>query len=189
MRTVSPHYSRGMTLLEVMFAVFVLSVGLIGIAGLQLVSKHSSFEAIQRTTATLLANDIAERMRANTGALASYLNTSELVVDGTEPSPACTSGASCTATQLAAHDLWEWHQAILGATDTTSAGAHTGGLVSPSACITANGTGYTIAIAWRGQTELSNPSGNTCGSGATGNPYGDSNQFRRVLAINAFIAD
>lgn len=176
---------NGFSLIEVLFAVFVLSLGILGIAALQTISKQSNFEAIQRTTATMLANDIIERMRANPDSLASYVQSAQPVTTSTEPSPACnTDTVTCSGTQLAAHDLWEWQQAILGVTD-TSGGNNTGGLVSPSACITANGTGYQVAIAWRGRTALSNPTSSACG-GATGN-YGTNNVNRRVLVINTFI--
>jgi hypothetical protein len=44
---------------------------------------------------------------------------------------------------------------------------------------------YTVAIAWRGRTPLSNPATNNCG--ATSGFYGDSNEYRRVLQFVAYI--
>ena len=46
---------RGFTLIEVMIAVFVLSIGLLGVAALQLTAKKSSHQAWQRAQAVLLA--------------------------------------------------------------------------------------------------------------------------------------
>lgn len=188
--------SNGFTLIEVLIGVFVLTIGLLGIAGLQTVAKTSNFEAIQRTTAVMLAEDIAERMRANPSNLDAYVvgNDTPITVNtGTAlPAPACTSAAPCTPAQMATFDLYQWEQAIIGATD-QSAGSNTGGLAEPSACITAGATTgeYTIAIAWRGKTPLSNPAASICGagtgfydaaSGAAGN-----NLHRRLLTLNVRI--
>ena len=56
---------RGFSLVEVMVALFVLSIAMLGIAGLQITSKRANFEAVQRTTATLLAQEFLERIRSN----------------------------------------------------------------------------------------------------------------------------
>ena len=60
------HFSqRGFTLIEVLVALFVLSVAILGIAGLQVTSKQTNFESVQRTNATFLAQELLERIRAN----------------------------------------------------------------------------------------------------------------------------
>lgn len=56
---------RGTTLIEVLIALLVLSVGLLGMAGLQMTSLKSNYSAYYRSQASLLAYDIADRMRAN----------------------------------------------------------------------------------------------------------------------------
>lgn len=56
---------RGVSLIEVLITLLVLSVGLIGLAGLQMVSIQANKSAYYRSQATLLAYDIADRMRAN----------------------------------------------------------------------------------------------------------------------------
>jgi type IV pilus assembly protein PilV len=56
---------RGFTLIETLVAVLVLSIGLLGIAALQLTSLQSNSTATQRSQATFLAYDIVDRMRAN----------------------------------------------------------------------------------------------------------------------------
>jgi type IV pilus assembly protein PilV len=55
---------RGATLVEVMVAVLILSIGLLGVAGLQMVSLKSGHSAYQRSQATWLANDLTDRLRA-----------------------------------------------------------------------------------------------------------------------------
>ncbi len=55
----------GAGLVEVLVAVVVLSIGLLGIAGMQLVSLRNNHSAWLRSEATVRAYDIMERMRAN----------------------------------------------------------------------------------------------------------------------------
>ena len=182
--------SSGFSLLEVLISMVVLSIGLLGIAGLQATSKRTSYEALQRTTAVMLTRDIIERMRTNPDQIAAYSGT----VDTTTITHNDCSAATCTPVQLAAYDLFEWQQAILGASELSDTGVNTGGLVSPVGCITVaaacTSCSVTVAIAWRGMTKLSDPSIDTCGN-ASGN-YDDTagdNVFRRVIAINSFITN
>ncbi len=56
---------RGFTLIEVLVAVVILSVGLLGLAGLQISGLRNNQEAYLRSQATIIAQDILERMRAN----------------------------------------------------------------------------------------------------------------------------
>ncbi|HEU4623253.1 MAG TPA: type IV pilus modification protein PilV [Steroidobacteraceae bacterium] len=57
--------ASGFTLVEVLVALVVLSIGLLGIASLQLSSLRWNHGASKRSQATLLAYDILDRMRAN----------------------------------------------------------------------------------------------------------------------------
>jgi type IV pilus assembly protein PilV len=56
---------RGFTLVEALVALLVLSIGLLGVAAMQLSSLQANNGAFQRSQATFLAQDIADRMRAN----------------------------------------------------------------------------------------------------------------------------
>jgi len=56
---------RGFTLIEILVTVIVLSIGLLGLAGLQATALKFNSTAYQRSQATILAYDIAEQMRAN----------------------------------------------------------------------------------------------------------------------------
>ena len=61
----------GFTLVEVLVAVFVLAIGILGMAGMQAVGVRESQNTYYRTQADMLANDIIDRMRANRAAVAS----------------------------------------------------------------------------------------------------------------------
>jgi type IV pilus assembly protein PilV len=183
----------GFTLLEVMIAVLVFAIGMLTTASLQLMAKRANYESLQRTTASHLAFDMLERIRANTGAMNMYTGGGQLLLGGgsrgAEPAPNCDSVAdACTAGDVALVDLWQWEQLIDGATE-VSGGAATGGLVSPTACIRGPAGGaagtYVVAIAWRGVSELENPVIDNCGSG-TG-LYGANDELRRVVVVRTFV--
>lgn len=55
----------GATMIEVLVSLLVVALGLLGYAGLLLKSQQSNLSAYSRSQATMLAYDIAERMRAN----------------------------------------------------------------------------------------------------------------------------
>ncbi|MBT9568327.1 MAG: type IV pilus modification protein PilV [Thiobacillus sp.] len=61
----------GFTLLEILVAMVVLSIGLLGLAGLMTTSMRDNLSASHRTQATWMAYDMIDRMRANrVGAIA-----------------------------------------------------------------------------------------------------------------------
>lgn len=90
---------RGATLIEVLIAVLILAIGLLGVAGLQITSIQSNHSAYYRTQATVLAEDLADRMRANRTAA---LGTAYVV-----NFPTSSSSNSVSGTQ-AQKDLAEW---------------------------------------------------------------------------------
>jgi len=65
MSTFSPVTQRGTTLIEVLVALVVLSIGLLGMALLQVTSVQSNHSAYYRSQVSILASDLADRMRAN----------------------------------------------------------------------------------------------------------------------------
>ena len=61
----SKQHSRGFTLIEVLVALVLLSIGLLGLAKLQFWGVKHTGSAYFRTQATQLANEMVERMRSN----------------------------------------------------------------------------------------------------------------------------
>ncbi len=125
---------RGFTLIEVLVAVLVLSVGLLGLAGLQIIGQRSNHSAYLRSQAVLQAYGITDRMRANREGITAG---SYDKVSGIGSKPDCIS-TGCTPAQLAQYDAFEWNSmnaAVLplGQGTVTSNGA--------------SGT-FTITVAW-----------------------------------------
>ena len=105
----SRNKQQGFTLLEVLIALLVLSIGLLGLAALQTIGLRSNEMASMRTTATMLAYDISDRMRANPqGTIDSnYKIGSGAVVETVD----CTS-ENCDPEELATFDLSQWKTAL-----------------------------------------------------------------------------
>ncbi len=76
---------RGLSLIEVLVAVVIISLGLLGMAGLQASSLRGSQSAVYRAQAAQLAADMAERMRANLTVAKEYeIAIGDPVPSGTE---------------------------------------------------------------------------------------------------------
>ncbi|MBI1422904.1 MAG: type IV pilus modification protein PilV [Gammaproteobacteria bacterium] len=108
-----PKTMAGATLLEVMIAMVIMSIGLIGLASLQLSGVNASNGSEKRTQATMIANDLIERMRANPAGVSAgnYAAVDFSTIDCTNPPPtSCetlSSGAvGCNAQQMANFDAY-----------------------------------------------------------------------------------
>jgi type IV pilus assembly protein PilV len=100
--------AAGFTLVEVLVSILVLSIGLLGLARLQAVALRHNHSAHLRSQATLLAYDMADRMRANLQAL----RDGRYHLPSAAASPNCLTTSGCTAAQMAAHDTYEWSLAV-----------------------------------------------------------------------------
>ncbi|GAC1036795.1 type 4a pilus minor pilin PilV [Pseudomonas sp. No.117] len=90
------HRSQGFSMIEVLVSVVLICVGLLGVAALQSKAVPFTQDSVQRNAAMMLANDLLELVRANPGAVASYLKA---------PGSAFASApASCRPTPTAAAD-------------------------------------------------------------------------------------
>lgn len=93
----------GFTLVEVLIALIIMSVGMLGIAGLYVHSMQAGRTSVLRHNAVTLAGDIADRIRANPRAGAAYglAGANNNCVAG---------GIDCTPGQMAANDIFLWDQ-------------------------------------------------------------------------------
>ena len=104
--------SKGFTLMEVLVTIVILSIGLLGVAGLQFNSLRANQTGLEASLAVSLAMEGADRMRANlpgirnpdTGA-ADRTNYDLINAAGTDPG--CIS-TGCNLAQIAQTDAYEW---------------------------------------------------------------------------------
>lgn len=99
-------HSKGLTLIEVLIALLVLSVGILGLATLQTASLNFNNSASQRTQATVLAYDMADKMRANRQA--ALAGDYDIALE--DPPPACA--APNAVGTVAAQDISSWRMAL-----------------------------------------------------------------------------
>lgn len=103
---------RGFTLLEVLIALLVLAIGLLGLAGLHTTALRSVQMSFIRTQATLLAGDISDRMRANVPGLAAE-NRYYLIDTATAPVTSADCAVTrCSPRDMANFDLAAWRTAV-----------------------------------------------------------------------------
>ncbi len=150
---------RGFSLIEVMVAVTILSVGLLSLAGLQVSSLRSTQTSYVRTQAVIAAMEMAERMRANkTG-----VDTFQYAAISSPPSgvdPDCLTN-NCLAAAVAIHDAYTWTSSLANSRDLLSAQGSVTCLDSP--CVI--GSQYRITVMWDGRR-----------NGATGTGCSSTNQ-------------
>lgn len=99
----------GFSLFEVLIALLVMSVGLLGLANLQGQSISSSFNAHLRTQATSLAQSMVDRMRANREH--AMLSTSNYLSDLSAAPPVTSKNCLieiCNQSEIALFDMREW---------------------------------------------------------------------------------
>lgn len=97
----------GFTLIEVLVALVVLAIGLLGIAALYIDSLRASRTALLRTQAIAVASDLADRIRVNRTACDA--TACAYTEEGTLTA-ACEATAGCSAAELAANDVARWNE-------------------------------------------------------------------------------
>ena len=124
--------SAGFTLIEILIAMLVLAIGLMGIAAMQFRGLQYSHDAYLRSQISVLAYSMADRMRLNRANVASYTAGTPYIIPATQP-------GGCTESSVGAtNDLACWHREVHNAIPP-------GGIANIVA--EANG-GYTIVLGW-----------------------------------------
>jgi type IV pilus assembly protein PilV len=140
----------GFAMIEVMVTVVVVAFGLLGIAGLVSRAFVTEVEGTQRTQAMLLLQDMASRIEANRGNVASYVTANTAITGYT----GTTLNVCNPASALATRDVCEWGRMLAGANEQIGA-RNAGVLVGARGCIyevDAFNRIYAVAIAWEGMT-------------------------------------
>jgi len=125
--------NTGFTLIEVLIAMLVLAVGLLGLAGLQATSLKNSQSAYNRSQATQLAYDLSDRMRANIIGKANYTT---VLPSSATAKPNCLTTTGCSPADMAENDLFEWNSAVRNS------------LPSGIGTIAVTSNTFTITITW-----------------------------------------
>lgn len=131
--------NTGFTLIEVLIAMLVLAIGLLGLAGLQASSLRNNQSAYHRSQVTQLAYDIADRMRANSVDAEKFAGSKYIMVQPVIATAKanCTAVAGvCSTADMAENDLKEWNDAV---TSTLPSGQ---GTIAQGSSI------YSITISW-----------------------------------------
>ena len=143
-------YSRGFSLIEVLVALVILSVGMLGVLTLQVKGLQFSQSARISTNAIMAASDMADRIRANpTGGTNYQVAFDEGLIRPDQqcadlPNEPLAVNASCDPIQLAAFDIWLWKEALASDTGIPD-GEGSIDVLTPVVGVTAT-TAYTVTL-------------------------------------------
>lgn len=201
----------GFNMLEILFSLLVVTTGLLGLAGTQVVAQRAEQESYQRAQAMVLMTDIVDRINTNRKAAICY-NITTNAAAGTNYLGTAGSGKynissySCTAlatnpaaVNRAQLDLQFIDQMLLGSAESATgancatAGSCAGAMLGARTCIgfDAVSQSYTVAIAWQGTSSTfspaSWPTGPAIAKNCALNLYGTDTQ-RRVVWTTIMVA-
>lgn len=202
----------GVAMMELLLTVFILLIGLLGLAALQVKVSNANLESYQRAQALVLLDDMVEKFSSSrkiAGCFAfttdstngrPYLGQPAAASDSnlkdvsTIAAVNCASGATggtgvSSVDDRAQVELASWDRALKGVSETLSS-AQVGAIQGARGCIASatstDGTGmtvYTFAVAWQGAGPGVAPS-NACATGT----YGSDDTFRRVVWTTVRVA-
>jgi type IV pilus assembly protein PilV len=147
--------SGGFTLLEVLVTVVVISLGLLGLAGLQVVSLNNNQTAYYRSLATQQANDMMDRMRANLAGVGAgnYDNLTTAI----PANPACFSaGCSVANTTVTDHFQWLTNTAAVLPQGAGTVRCVQGPAITCQTLVATSNRIFNVTISWAARTEAGN---------------------------------
>ncbi|WP_018692904.1 type IV pilus modification PilV family protein [Algicola sagamiensis] len=169
----------GMSLIEMLVAAILLAGGIVGALALQTSANKTTFDAMQRSQAAALADDIIARIRANTqgeapptiekvlnqyvnnqpGEIVQYRVGGDIAQD--RPTNICNTNTPdatpCKPEEVAAVDLYLWQQKMTGQfadeTNAENRSISSIGLTNPLGCLRIEQNMVEVAITWHGRTD------------------------------------
>jgi type IV pilus assembly protein PilV len=138
------HFQQGVTLVESMIALLVISIGLLGIASLQITAMSQNASSLHHSQAVWYAYNMSDRIRANKGEFANY--------DGIDTNNTYTQdcmGGPCTNAQMLTADAADW-------------ATMTGNLPGGIGIIAASADGLLVSVMW--DDEGTGATGTNCGT-------------------------
>jgi type IV pilus assembly protein PilV len=175
---VAPAYGqRGATMIEVLVTFLIVTLGLLGAAGMQSRLQVAEMESYQRAQAIVLLQDMVDRINANRRNSSSYVTANPVATTGTDlcsPAPTTTAG----------RDLCEWQNALLGSAE-TSGTTKLGAMLNARGCVTipvsAMPRQVIVAVVWQGVTPTLVPASTNCAADPTLFPQANT---RRAMIAN-----
>lgn len=172
---------HGFTLIEVLVTMLILVIGLLGLAGLHSTMLRSELEALQRTQAMLLVEDMANRLRTNPKDAREVGNYEGVYGVG--------SDLVCATATPVDVDLCAWDTALKGAAVEASGGAEVGAMIGARGCVerlsgaTNTQVMLRVTVAWQGLSSTAAPE-LPCGEGE----FGDDDGMRRAASVVVALA-
>lgn len=169
--------SKGFSLIEVMITVFIIGVGLLGLSGLQARALTAEMDALSRSQALMLLNDMAERVVANrleaakgSASIYNAVSGGSAVIFGMGATTAtdCPTPSGADEAKRAQTDICEWSSALKGTAESTSSGI--GAMTGARGCVelvSGTTTDYQVTVVWQGRSNFGAAPTLTCASGVT----------------------
>lgn len=170
--------SSGFSLIEVLVALFVIAIGVLGAVALQSRAVQAALESSQRSQALLLAEDMVDRIKNNRKFASCYSGDDYLGVG------AVVAAAGCSV--MADVDRLAWDEALKGAAETQSDGSKSGAMVEARGCVVDAGGGiFRVSVAWKGVAKLQSAG---VKDGCAAGEY-EHEDYRRVISVSLRITN
>ena len=174
----SKHTQRGFSLMEVLISLVIIAVGLLGMAALQLRAQHAELEALQRSQALILVEDMANRIETNRRSSTAQCYAVTDAISGAPfagvDSAPFNYTAFCTNStrEVAVADLERWDAMLDGAGELLggAGGVEVGAMTGARGCIVLLDPAtdlYRVSVAWQGTIDTAAPS-DPCATGLYG---------------------
>ncbi len=162
---------KGMSFIEVLIAMVILVTGILGAVAMQATAKKGSMDALQRSVASALTQDILERMRSNNiTELENYIGTHQATAP-IKTTTCYTEATVCTPAALTVSDIAQWKQGLSG-------------LIDGVGCIAVANNQVTIAISWQGRTATQDGASS---NSSDAQDCGTSTKERRQVVLQSFV--
>lgn len=174
---------RGFSMIEVLVTLLIISLALLGTAGLQAYSMRLNQGGQFRSLAVFLAADLAERMEANKSAAVAgtyalpSITGAAFLAGGGAVSNACVT-AACTDAALAAFDLSQWQTAVATSLPQSS--------WSVVQTVSGNPSSYTITVSWVDRRADTNNAATDANSQFGSNAAGTGEKFSYTAVRTVF---
>jgi type IV pilus assembly protein PilV len=177
------YLASGLSLVEVLVAMVILSFGLLGLAALQSKTQLSELESYQRAQAVVLRDNMVKRISARYTVAAAYVTGTGNPLGTGDSQPTTCNGI----TNLTTRDQCIWSNQLKGASEKQSS-SNVGAMVGARGCVEqlvaedptpgiCRPGVYRVSIAWQGLYPTVVP-GIACGK----NAYGTDDSIRRLIS-------